>query len=378
MPTKSMISAVTVTATCLLATSLLAAAWTTPALAAEDLNRIILRVNDEILTLHDYENRKGADVTAILADSQLSMQERQELIAQTGPRIMQDMFRELLLMSRAGQLRIFISDREVDESIQGLAKSRGLEDNAAFQQALAESGMTLDQLREKIRREMTWSQVVSREVTSKIEVGEEELRAHYRSHKDDYSIPEKRWLKEVIVLESSGKSPDELRQLAEQIRDELAAGGELETVIEPYRQSGLATGVIDLDWLRRDELEPTLAEVAFNLEPGAFSEPVKSRGGLHVLHLAGLEEAKLRPFEEVQAEILNRERSSRFDRELRNYLAGLERGAYIQEHLPPEAVGYRSLAADYSPEEEIELFRRPDLPAPQAEPPAPGGAEGSH
>ena len=62
---------------------------------------------------------------------------------------------------------------------------------------------------------------------------------------------------------------------------------------------------------------------------------------------------------------------------MRNYLAELERGAYIREDLPPEAVGYRSLAADYSPEEEIELFRRPDLPARQDEPPAEGGAEGS-
>lgn len=371
---KSMTSAVAVLASLL--ASLLAASRTTPALA-EDLNRIILRVNDEITTLYDYESRKSSDVSAILADPQLTMQKRQELIGQLGPRIMQDLFRELLLLSRAEQLRIFISDREVDDAVQELARSRGLEDPDAFRQALAATGMTLDDLREKMRREMTWSQVVSREVTSKIEVGEEELRAHYRTHKEDYSIPEKRWLKEVIVLESSGKSPDELRQLAEQIRTELAKGGELETVIEPYREAGLTTGVIDLDWLRRDELDATLADVAFELEPGAFSEPVKSRGGLHVLHLAGLEEAKLQPFDEVQAEILGRERSRRFDRELRNYLADLERRSYIREDLPPDAVGYRNLATDYSPEEDIELFRRPDLPAPQEEPPAEGGAEGS-
>jgi peptidyl-prolyl cis-trans isomerase SurA len=362
------------------AAALLALCWlaalSTPAPAAEELNRVVLRVNDQILTLHDFENRKSADVTAILADSQLSMQERQELIGELGPRIMHDMFRELLLLSRAKQLRVFISDREVDEAVRELAKSRGLEDTATFQQALEAAGLTLESLREKMRREMTWSQVVSREVTSKIEVGEEELRAHYRTHKDDYSIPEKRWLKEVIVLESSGKSPDELQRLAAEIRNELAAGGEIEAVIEPYREAGLTTGVIDLDWLRRDELEATLAEAAFALEPGAFSEPVKSRGGLHVLHLAGLEEAKLRPFDEVQNEILGRERNRRFDRELRNYLAELERGAYVQEDLPPEAVGYRSLASDYSPEEEIELFRRQDLPA-RPEPPGEGETGGS-
>ncbi len=338
-----------------------------PQLGADDLNRIILRVNDEILTLYDYERRKTSEVTLILADPQLSVQDRQERISQIGPRIMGDMFRELLLKSRAAQLRIFISDQEVDEAVMEMVRSRGIQDEASLQEALASSGMTMEQLKEKTKAEMAWSQVVGQEVSSKVQVGEEELRAHYRSNKEEFSIPEKRWLKETIVLESSGKSPDELRQLALEIRDKLIAGGEFEAVIEPYRSTDLTTGVIDLDWLRSDELDSKLAQVAFELPPGAYSEPVASRGGLHILHLAGLEESKLLPFEEVQRQILNRERSRRFDQEMRNFLAELERTAYIREDLPPEAVGYRSLAVDYSPEEEIELFRQPELPPEESE-----------
>lgn len=351
-----------------LAATALLAALAAPLPAADDIDRIILRVNDQILTLHDYERRKESDVTAILGDPQLSTQDRQELLAKLGSRIMQDMFRELLLMSRAKQLRVFISDQEVDDAIQRMADERGIGNQAQLEQALAASHLTMEQLKEKMRHEMTWSQVVGREVTAKIEVGEEELRAYYRNNKEEFQIPEKRWLKEVIVLESSGKSPEELRQLADEVRAKLQAGGELETVIEPYQSAGLTTGVIDLDWLRYDELDETLAEVAFELEPGAFSDPVDSRGGLHVIHLAGLEEAKLRPYEEVENEILNRERSRRFDQELRDYLAKLERTAYIREDLPPEAVGYRSLAADYVPEKEIELFRQPELPKAEEEP----------
>ena len=332
-----------------------------------ELNRIVLRVNDEILTLHDYEKRKDADVTVILADPELSARDRQELLGQVGPRIMQDMFRELLLMSRAKQLRVFISDEEIDAAVQDLARNQGIPNEAAFEQALAASNMTMEQLRDKMRREMTWSQVVSREVTSQIEVGEEELRAYYRNNEEQFEIPEKRWLKEVIVLESSGKSPDELRELAGEIREKLQAGGEFDKVIEPYQSLGQTTGVIDLDWLRSDELDSTLSEVAFQLLPGAYSEPVASRGGLHIIHLAGLEEATLRPFEEVQGYILNHERSRVFDQELRNYLGELERTAFINESLPAEAVGYRRLAADYVPEQEIQLFQQQELPAQQPE-----------
>ncbi len=339
-----------------------------PARAGESINRIVLQVNDQILTLHDYQQRKSGEVSTVLANESLSMRERQERLGRLGPQVMQDIFRELLLTSRADQLRIFVSENDVEESVRSLAERQGIKDPKELALALANSNMTLEQLRDKMRRELLLNQVVSREVTSQIDVGEEELRAYYRNNKEQFTTPEKRWLKEVIVLESPERKDAELQQLAARIREELLAGDELESVIAPHEEAGETTGVIDLDWLERDELEPALAEIAFSLEPGAYSEPVESRGGLHILHLAGLEEPAVLPFEEVEGQILNRERSLRFNKALRDYLGRLEREAFIREDLPPDAVGYRSLAADFAAEEEeIQLFREEKLPVAEKE-----------
>jgi peptidyl-prolyl cis-trans isomerase SurA len=333
---------------------------------ADDLNRIVLRVNDEILTLHDYQKQKSMMVTQILA-SQLPPAEQQERIAQVGKQITQELFRELLLESRAKQLRITVTDEQVEEAVQELLKRQGIEDEATLRQALASAGMTLDQLRDNMRREITFSQVVGREVTSKIDVAEEELRAYYRSNTEQFVVPEERWLKEVIVLEASGASEEELAETAQEIREKLLQGGEFEEVIEPYRSAELATGVIDLDWLEENELDPDLAEVAWQLTPGAYSEPVLSRGGLHILHLAGLREEEQKPFKDVQDQILAIERSRRFNKEMQTFMADLERNAYVKEDLPPEAVGYRTLAeADFGEEESpLDLFRAPTLPSPE-------------
>lgn len=330
---------------------------------ADDLNRIVLRVNDEILTLHDYQKQKSIAVTQILA-SQLPAAEQQERIAQVGKQVVQELFRELLLESRAKQLRIVVTDEQVEQALQELMKRQGIEDDATLRQALASSGMTLDQLKDNLRREITYSQVVGREVTSKIDVAEEELRAYYRANTEQFIVPEERWLKEVIVLEASGASDEELEATAEEIRAKLLEGGEFADIIEPYRAAELTTGVIDLDWLQKDELDPDLAEVAWKLEPGAYSEPVRSRGGLHILHLAGLREEEQKPFKEVQDQILAIERSRRFNKQMQTFLADLERNAYVKEDLPPEAVGYRTLAeADFGEEENpLELFRAPTLP----------------
>ncbi len=346
-----------------LATVFALATLTSP-VGAEEINRIVLRVNEEILTLHEYESRKASEISTLLADNRLDSQQRQEQLELVGKMVMQSMFSEMLLLSFANQQSIRITETEVEEAVRGLMERQGITTQSQLTQALAQSGMTMDDLRDNTRRELLWQQVVGREVQPKVAIGEEELRAYYRNNQDQFAIPEQRWLKEVIVLEASGLDAPELLSQAEEIHAALVAGGELEAVVEPYREKGVATGVIDLEWLRQDELESSLAEAAWGLQAGDYSAPVAARGGYHILLVAGLREAGMKPLKEVEQIIMRREYGARFNRELRTFLADLEEKSYIQENLPPEAVGYRALASGFEAEDELELFRAPVLEVP--------------
>ena len=336
--------------------------------SAEDLNRIVLRVNEEILTLHEYEERKAGEITSILANPRLDSSQRQEMLEQVGRLVVQNTFSEMLLLSFAERHSIRISDAEVQEAVQDLIKRQGIENDAQLQQALASTGMTMEDLRENTRRELLWQRVVGREVQPKVAIDDEELRAYYRNHKEEFRTPEQRLLREVIVLESSDRDDTELRRVAEEIRQALAGGGDFDQVVAPYKEKEIASGPIDLDWLRADELESSLSEAAWALSPGDFSAPIAARGGYHILYVAGLREAKLKPLNEVEDLIRRREYNSRFNKELRSFLQNLEEQSYIQEDLPAEAVGYRALASDLETEDELELFRAPILETEDEEP----------
>ncbi len=327
--------------------------------AAEEVNRIVLRVNDEILTLHDYEERKAARLTALLSDPRVTDEMRQERLSQVGREIMQEMFRELLLESRAEQTGVRISDRDVNERIQQLRESQGIDTDAKMAEALAASGITLAQLTETTRRDLIYNEVIGREVTSQIEVGEEEVRAYYRNHPELFETAEKRRLEEIIVLEETVSDEDERKRLAEEIHLKLVSGSDFATVIEPYQKAGFTTAVIDLDWLQRDELGRDLADPAWELEEDGYTEPIAGRGGLHIIRLAELQPAAMRPFEEVQAQILSSERNKRYAKTMVEYFADLEEKAFVDEDLPPDAVGYQSLGGDYAPEDELEGFQGP-------------------
>ncbi len=335
------------------------------AAGAETVNRIVLRVNEEILTLYEYEERKANEISTVLADQRLDSTQRQERLEEVGRMVLQNTFNEMLLLSFANQQGIRITDSEVEEAMSELLKRQGIETDEQLRGALSQSGMTLDQVRENTYRELLWQQVVGREVRSKVAISDEELRAYYRTHKEDFQVPEQRWLKEVIVLESSGLEDAELQRTSGEIHAQLTAGGELDAVVAPFKEKGVTTGVVDLDWLHADELESTLSDSAWALTPGQYSEPLLGRGGYHIIHLAGLREAKLRPLAEVENFIRNREYGKRFNKELRTFLADLEAKSFIQENLPSEAVGYRALTSQYQSQEEAELFRAPVIEPPK-------------
>src|SRR5215213_1510554 len=75
------------------------------ALPAEVVNRIVLRVNDQIATLNDYQDRREEYVREISHREQ-DAEERQRLVQQAGEVAYAEMFQELLLRSRAEQLGI--------------------------------------------------------------------------------------------------------------------------------------------------------------------------------------------------------------------------------------------------------------------------------
>ncbi len=347
----------------------LLAASSAPALfaAGDTLNRVVLRVNDEILTQRDFERRKSVELSRVLADPAMDPSTRQERLAMVPRQIAKLSFDEMLIRSRGQQLGLTVSEAQVDEVVRDLREEQGIKTEAQLVQALAASGMTLEEFRNRWRRDLMANQIIGREVWGQIEVGEEELRAYYRNHLSEFQLAEERWLKEVIVLESSGLGDDQLRHLAATVRGELAAADDFAAVIQSYRDQGQTTGIIDLDWLRKTDLDGTLADVAFGLEEEEVSQPIKARGGYHICFVEEVRQASVRPFDEVQGQILQRERNKRFQKEFRAYMAKLEKTAYVQENLPADAVGFRSLGDSYEEDTEFDFF----APASSPEEPQP-------
>lgn len=312
-----------------------------PVLAQPDFE-VVLRVNDRISTTWDYQTRRAEKIQMIQAAESLPQERKQRMLANVGVSTMDDMFEEMLMLSRADQIGIRVTEADVDRGVATTRENNGIETNEQFEQALQSSGMTMEQFRQNLSRTMLVQKLMSEEVHPRITLEEEDLRRYYQNHTDRFQEPERLRLEEVVVLSSSASPDAKTTEVAEDIRQKVAAGGTLGEIVEPLAADGVTSNAVDLGWVEIGDLDPDLEKAVWSLQAGEVSAPVAGRGGLHVLVVAEREEARMLSFAEVEQQIRATEGERLLGSEMQRYLEELETAAYVVVNPPPDAVGFRA------------------------------------
>jgi parvulin-like peptidyl-prolyl isomerase len=311
-------------------------------LRAEVLNRIVLRVNDQIATLYEYQNRRAELSRDILRRDEAAEQRTKDL-AQAGEITFKDLYEELLLESRAEQLNVEVTNEQIDAAEAQMKQNFGIKSDEDFAQALAQSGLSEPQLRTQIRRNLRMREVMGREVQSRIKVDEDDVRRAYQKNQEKFRQPQQLQLREVVVLDEGGAPAEQRASIAREIRQAVAGGKTLDAAVADEAAKGTASNVIDLGWVSPGDLDPNLESAVWKLPKGSVSDPVPARGGLHLVQVVDRRESRIPPFSEVQASVQAEEQDRVYRQELAKYMAELEKKSLIVADPPPEAANFRKL-----------------------------------
>ncbi|MBD3403392.1 hypothetical protein GF420_10890, partial [candidate division GN15 bacterium] len=117
------------------------------------------------------------------------------------------------------------------------------------------------------------------------ELTEEELRAYYDEHIDDFTVGEQAVLKVAMIEKTASEADVESARLEIQdIYDSLMAGGDFAEMAEARSedpQSAVNGG--DLGWFPQGQMVPEFDERAFSMEEGEISEPFRTSFGWHII-----------------------------------------------------------------------------------------------
>ena len=330
---------------------------------AEVINRVLLRVNDRIVTQWDYERDLALHRSQIV-QAVTDRNEQDRRLSEAPLQVMKSLFDELLVLSRADQLGLTISQLELEEAVKFRWEQFGIETDEQFRTALRQSGMTEGQFREDLAKQMLRQRVVGRELMSRIDVRDEELRDVYKENQDEFRLPEERKLVEVVLIGDASEAS--ILESAESLRRAWVDGSGAPDLGKELANElgGEAAQWVDVGWVSEGDLAPELEQVAWQLSTGEISEPTEGRGGLHLIQVVEIKEASIRPFEEVRERIFSVERSKRLDDEMESYLEELEQKSYFKSDLPPELADFRTKTGRSLREASLGLF---SSPAPFAE-----------
>ena len=143
-------------------------------LRAEIIEQILVKVNGEIFTKSDLEQRQ---VSALRQKGQqidlktdAANQQLRKALDEITPQIMVDAVDEMLLVQRGKELGYKLSDEQFKGVLDNIKKENKLESEEQFQAALKAEGITMVDLRRNLERSMLVQRVQQNEVMGKIGV----------------------------------------------------------------------------------------------------------------------------------------------------------------------------------------------------------------
>jgi peptidyl-prolyl cis-trans isomerase SurA len=330
-----------------LAVALLAFAGVLP-LRAEIIEQILVKVNGEILTKTDLEQRQVQALRqrdrGITAEDLRNDAELKKALDEVTPQVIADAVDEMLMMQRGRELGYRMSDEQFKSIVENIRKENKLESDEAFTAALRQEGMTMDDLRRSLERQMIMSRLQQVEVFNRIAITDAEAQAYYDAHSDEFTTPATVTLRELFIevaeQGAGGKAPEtagvnvgldeEAREAANQLRAKAVAGEDFAKLAAaesdaPSKANGGLIGPMN-----EDELAPALRQLINRMKVGEISEPLRSPRGYQLLKLESRTDRKVLSFADAREQISDKVFQQKRRGEMLNYLTKLREQAIIE------------------------------------------------
>ena len=195
-------------------------------------------------------------------------------------KILNDLIDNEILMQRAEKLGLLATDEEVNAK---LTEIKAPFTQEQFDQRLKERQITLDDFKKDLRRSLTVDKVLNKEVTSKINVSDDDITNYYNAHKAEFNLIEPQYhLAQILVTTQpnpqvknmKAQNEAEARKKMQMVENRLDSGEDFATVAMSYSeqpetaQNGGDLGFIPESSLKADK---TAYDAISKLKPGQYT-----------------------------------------------------------------------------------------------------------
>jgi len=307
----------------------LALALAAPAARARVVERVAAVVGDSIVLASEVEER----VAPLLVDANQIRDPDKRAARSSALRreVLDRLIDDELIVQQAAELKLTISNEQVDASIEEIKKQNNLNDDQ-LREALRGQGMTMAAYRADLKRQLLRFRVLNIAVGSKVNISDDEVRAYYERHmKDGTNVQVRASHVFIAIPEGADAQVVAEKQAQAQKVLERAKAGEDFAKLAKESSDDAATRAEggDLGYFGKDMLPKPIEEIVFAMKVGDIRGPIRADRGFHVIKLVDRKLKDAKPFDEVKDDIRMQLRQKDMERQTKSYLAELRKKTLV-------------------------------------------------
>lgn len=242
---------------------------------AQDTLRAAIVVNDEVISELELVMRMR------LAMISAGLRENEETRQRIQPQVIRALVDEMIQSQEARRLDITVDESQVEQTFARIAGNNNLQPEQ-LAQALMQSGILPEYLKDQIRAQLLWQQVVARRLRPQVQISAEEIDeavARLEATKDQ----PQRLLAEIFLGIDNVTEEGPVREQANQIYADLQKGANFPALARQFSQSASAPNGGDLGWVEAGQLPSELEQAIAGLRPGQLSQPIETVNGIYLI-----------------------------------------------------------------------------------------------
>ena len=250
--------------------------------AAQELDSIAAIVNDDIVLQSDLNTRLGKVQQQFISDKTKAPN-----IEVLTSQVLDQLIIENLQLQLATKKGVYIADPSLELAIESIAKNNEIS-LTQLAQAVADTGETMIQFSDRIRQELTISEIQNSSVNRRIRISEHEIDRYLTSNQGQQLADTEYEIGHILIGLSAQPDAQELELAQEKldvIDKALNEGAEFASLAATYSDALNALKGGSLGWRKGSQLPELFAQPIKTMKEGEVSTPIRNGSGFHLITL---------------------------------------------------------------------------------------------
>jgi parvulin-like peptidyl-prolyl isomerase len=232
--------------------------------------------------------------------------------------VLDDMITEKIMVLRAQELNISVSEIELENKIKEIKKDYG----GDFTSLFAQENVNYENWRQAFKKELLLQKLVAMDVNSKIKISDDEAKNYFNEHRDHYKKESRVRVAQIVVKDLAA---------AKKAEDRLNAGEDFAKVAASMSIGPEAHHGGDLGWVTRRVMPEPLDKTIFKMPANKISPIVQSSYGFHIFKVLESQPAGEGDFADVREDVMADIMLQKEDAAYINWLEDLKKKAVVKK-----------------------------------------------